>query len=102
VVFWFQLAVVAVVLFGVGVVASGWGGGMAESEPDRPDPGLPAERPVQRADLDRLRLPVGFRGYRMQEVDAVLDRLATELEVRDAQIRELAQARSDGQARAEG
>jgi DivIVA domain-containing protein len=31
-------------------------------------------------DLRRIRFPLAFRGYRMAEVDALIDRLAEELE----------------------
>jgi DivIVA domain-containing protein len=40
-------------------------------------------------DLHTIRLPTALRGYRMQEVDDVLDRLALELSARDARIAEL-------------
>jgi DivIVA domain-containing protein len=50
---------------------------------------LPEDRPAGAADIQRLRLPVGLRGYRMYEVDWVLDRLAGELDRRDAEIARL-------------
>ena len=87
--FWFQLALVAVVLFVIAAVAAGNGGGAGPAYPDRPDVRLPADRPVTKGDVDRLRFSVGLRGYRMTEVDEVLDRLAGELAARDARIREL-------------
>jgi DivIVA domain-containing protein len=81
------LAVVAV----IAVVAVGRGGSMPPAEPDRSPRGeLPAGE-VDRAAVDALRFTVGLRGYRMDEVDAVLDRLAAELEARDARIAELQQ-----------
>jgi DivIVA domain-containing protein len=92
-VFWFQLAVVAFVLFIVAAVATGRGGSMGEAYPDRPDVWLPEDRPIGKAEVDRLRFSVGLRGYRMSEVDQVLDRLAVELEARDARIRELSGGR---------
>jgi DivIVA domain-containing protein len=97
-VFWFQLIIVALVVFAVAAVATGRGGSMAEAYPDRPDLRLPRDRPVGKEDIDRLRFSVGLRGYRMQEVDQVLDRLADELADRDARIRELTEiyAASDG------
>ncbi len=39
--------------------------------------------------MDELRLPMALRGYRMDEVDDVLDRLGAELAYRDARIAEL-------------
>lgn len=88
-VFWFQLVVVAAVLFGVAAVAAGRGGSMAEAYPDRPDPALPADRPLTGEDLAGLRFGVCLRGYRMAEVDQALRRMAAELAARDARIGEL-------------
>jgi DivIVA domain-containing protein len=62
------------------VVAAGRGGSMAESFDDRPDVRVPADGPLSAADLRRVRFTTAFRGYRMSEVDTLLDRLATELE----------------------
>jgi DivIVA domain-containing protein len=87
-VFWFQLVTVAGVLFGVAAVAAGRGGSMSEAVPDHPEVTLP-DGPVSRADLEGLRFPLAFRGYRMADVDAVLDRLGAELAERDARIQEL-------------
>lgn len=83
-VFWVLLGIA--VLCGVAVVASGRGDGLAPADPDRPDVGLPEDRPAVREDVDRLRFSVGLRGYRMDEVDDVLDRLAGDLALRDAMI----------------
>jgi DivIVA domain-containing protein len=107
-VFWFLLitlvAVVAAVTFAV--VGSGDGGGahggLADAAPDRLVDPLPADRPLTRADVDALRLPLGARGYRMREVDDVLDRLAAELAERDARIAELEAALAGAQAAATG
>jgi DivIVA domain-containing protein len=88
-VFWFELVIVAGVLFAIAAVATGRGGSMAEAYPDRPDLRLPTDRAVEPADIERLRFSVGLRGYRMHEVDDVLDRLVDELAARDARIREL-------------
>jgi DivIVA domain-containing protein len=86
-VFWVLLGIA--VLGGVAVVASGRGQGLVDADPDRPDVTLPQDRPVVREDVDRLRFSVGLRGYRMDEVDDVLDRLALDLSLRDGQIGEL-------------
>ncbi len=37
-------------------------------------------------DLERVRFGMALRGYRMAEVDALLDRLAAELRERDARL----------------
>ncbi|KNC20051.1 hypothetical protein AC792_02605 [Arthrobacter sp. RIT-PI-e] len=39
------------------------------------------------ADVDAVRFGLGLRGYRMDQVDEVLDRLAAALEERDAELR---------------
>jgi DivIVA domain-containing protein len=48
-----------------------------------PDGRLTAE------DVDRLRFSTGLRGYRMDEVDLVLDRVSAELRDRQAEVEEL-------------
>jgi DivIVA domain-containing protein len=78
------LAVIGV----IGVVASGYGSGLSPSGPDRAALGLPPE-PLSAEDLDGLRFSSAVRGYRMDEVDAVLDRVRDELAARDAVIAEL-------------
>jgi DivIVA domain-containing protein len=86
-VFWVLLGVV--VLGGVAIVASGRGEGLVDPQPDRADLTLPKDRPTAREDVDRLRFSVGLRGYRMDEVDDVLDRLALDIALRDGLIGEL-------------
>ncbi|MEU8772715.1 DivIVA domain-containing protein [Streptomyces sp. NPDC048606] len=91
IVFWFLLIALVVVVAAVtlAVVGGGSEAVLPEAEPDRVVDALPETRPVERADIDALRLPVAPRGYRMAEVDDVLDRLAAELAERDARIAEL-------------
>jgi len=80
---WF-FAVLVVALMGVvAVVATGRGGSMTEVFDDRPDVRVPADRPLTAADLREVRFTTALRGYRAAEVDALLDRLAGELERRD-------------------
>jgi DivIVA domain-containing protein len=62
------------------MVAAGRGAPMVEEYDDRPDALVPATRPLEAADLRRVRFSLGFRGYRMSEVDALLSRLAAEME----------------------
>jgi DivIVA domain-containing protein len=81
----------AAILGAVAVVATGRGGELGRAEPDRPPVRLPDDRMVEPVDLNRLRLPIAFRGYRMADVDRVLDRLAGELADRDRQIDALGQ-----------
>jgi DivIVA domain-containing protein len=77
---WFFAVLVVLVLGGVAMVASGRGGSMPPAYDDRPDLALPDDRPIAAQDLRRVRFPLAFRGYRMSDVDALLARLATELE----------------------
>jgi DivIVA domain-containing protein len=67
----------------------GRGEALAPVPPDAVPVELPEDRPAVAEDLRLLRLPVVLRGYRMHEVDWVLDRLATELELRDTEIARL-------------
>ena len=53
---------------------------MAESFDDRPDSRLPVDGPLTARDLRSVRFSTAVRGYRMSEVDALLDRLAAELD----------------------
>ena len=84
----FVLAAIAVVAV-VALLAVGRLGELPEAEPDRAPLALPPDRPVAREDVDGVRFAVGLRGYRMDEVDDVLDRLAAEVGARDARIDEL-------------
>jgi len=79
---WFFAVVIVAVMGGVAVVASGRGGEMADTFDDRPDARVPADGPLSADDVRRVRFSTAFRGYRMSEVDALLDRLAAELEPR--------------------
>jgi DivIVA domain-containing protein len=77
---WFFAVLVVLLLGGVAVVAAGRGVPMSRAYDDRPDVVLPADRPLAADDLRRVRFSLAFRGYRMSEVDALLDRLARERE----------------------
>jgi DivIVA domain-containing protein len=77
---WLFAIVVVIVLGGVAVVAAGRGEPMAPAYDDRPDALVPADRRLTASDLRKVRFSVALRGYRMTEVDALLTRLAAELE----------------------
>lgn len=77
---WFFAVLVVLALGGVAAVAAGRGRSMAPEHPDRPDVLIPAEGPVRAEDLRRVRFSLAFRGYRMDEVDSLLARLAAEKE----------------------
>ena len=76
---WF-FAVLIVAAMGVAAVAAtGRLGGLAETWDDRPDSRIPADRPLTAQDLEAVRFTSALRGYRMSEVDALLDRLTEQL-----------------------
>ena len=80
-----EVLAVLTVLFGAAVVATREGPILRDAHPDAPDLRLPTG-PLQPADLGEVRFAMALRGYRMREVDAVLERLAAELSSRDARI----------------
>ena len=82
---WFLAIVMVLVLGAIAVVAAGAGGAMQPVHPDRPDSTVPADRMLTPDDLRAVQFSVGVRGYRMDEVDTLLERLAEELAQRDAQ-----------------
>ena len=91
---WFILLVGVVVLCGVvalllGLVGAGGMGRPTASLRHEPLP----EETLTDADLDALTFDVGARGYRMTQVDGVVDRLRRELREKDEQIAVL---RGDG------
>jgi hypothetical protein len=83
------LALVVAALLFYGVVALLPGGLSLTPERDNRPFELPADRRMVRADLDRVRIPVGVRGYRFAETDDLIDRLAAEIVVRDEEIARL-------------
>jgi len=76
----FALLAVAA-MAGVAAVAAGHGDPLRDEYVDRPDTTVPATGPVTADDLRRLRFPVVLRGYRMSEVDALVERLVRERDV---------------------
>jgi DivIVA domain-containing protein len=90
------LLVILAVIAGIAVVAAGRGEGLAPWDPERSPRGALPAGDVDRADVDALRFTLALRGYRMDEVDDVLDRLLDELDRRDARIAELEAPASSG------
>lgn len=76
---WFFAILLVLLMGAVAVVASGRGRPMSSAYDDRPDPVLPVGD-IGADDLRRTRFTLAFRGYRMSEVDALLDRLARQLD----------------------
>ncbi|MGH3509395.1 MAG: DivIVA domain-containing protein [Nocardioidaceae bacterium] len=81
---WFFAVLIVALLGAVAVVASGRGGGLAQTWDDRPDSRVQADGPLRASDLRGVRFSTAFRGYRMSEVDALLDRLAAELDASES------------------
>lgn len=77
---WLLVALAVLALGGVAVVAAGRGAPLVEEYDDRPDVDVPPTGTLRGADLRRVRFPLAVRGYRMAEVDALLDRVATQME----------------------
>ncbi|WP_329614045.1 DivIVA domain-containing protein [Streptomyces brevispora] len=98
--FWFLLLAMVVVVAAVtlAVVGGGRSAILQDVAPEQLTDPLPATRPVGRADVEALRLPVAVRGYRMADVDEALGRLGAELAERDARIAELESALAGAQA----
>lgn len=62
-------------------------GGLAQPPANLPPVLLPADATPE--DVDRLRISVGLRGYRMDQVDQVLDELRDQLARKDAELARL-------------
>ena len=87
---WF-IAVVVVAALGVAAIVAAGGMGSMSAEPTRDvfRQDLPNDRDLTGEDLQRLRFGVAFRGYAMDQVDDVLDRLSGEIAERDQRIARL-------------
>ena len=78
--------VVSGLLFLGSSVLLGRGETQPPAELDRSPVELPDDRPVDGDDIRALRMSVAFRGYRMNEVDWLLDQFAQTLDERDERI----------------
>ena len=63
------------VLSGLAVMLAMTDRGLSDEPVDRLDAGLPDDGPVGADDISRLRFRIGLRGYRMDDVDAALERI---------------------------
>ena len=86
VVFVVGVLVVSGLLFLLASMLLGRGETQPPAELDRSPVELPDDRPVLGDDVRALRMSVAFRGYRMTEVDWLLDQFAQILDERDAEI----------------
>jgi hypothetical protein len=78
--------VVGGLLFLGASVLMGRGETQPPAELDRSPVELPDDRPVTADDVRALRISAAFRGYRMSEIDWLIDQFALVLEERDAEI----------------
>ena len=85
---WFFAVLIVLAMGAVAVVAAGRGGTMGTAYDDRPDVIVPAEGPLTAEDLRAVRFSSAVRGYRASEVDALIERLAADLERPPAGARE--------------
>jgi DivIVA domain-containing protein len=90
------LLVVGGLLFLGGSVLLGRGETQPPAEVGRSPVELPDDRPVVGDDIRALRISVAFRGYRMTEVDWLVDQFAQVLDERDTEIAELRAAAGPG------
>jgi DivIVA domain-containing protein len=77
---WFFAVLIVLAIGGVAVVAAGPGAPLAKVYDDRPDAVVPTGRPLTGVDLRAVRFSTAVRGYRASEVDALLERLAEQLD----------------------
>lgn len=82
------LLIMAVIGLVAAVAAGRIGGGLDEPASSLPGRGLPPG-PFTLEDVDRVRFSPALRGYRMDEVDDVVDRLVDELRRRDEELADL-------------
>jgi DivIVA domain-containing protein len=95
---WFFAILIVLALGAIAVVAAGRGAPMSPTYGDAPDALVPADGPVTADDLRRIRFPLAFRGYRMAEVDALLERLAEEREMEHRRTEQHEAERDPGEA----
>ena len=76
---WFFAVLIVLIIGAVVVVASGEGAPLAREYGDAPDVLVP-DGEITAADLRSVRFNTALRGYRASEVDALLDRLARQLD----------------------
>ncbi len=93
---WVFAALIVVVIGFVLLASVGKLGQMAPQIDDRRVPALPADRPITADDLGRIRFAVVARGYSMEQVDAVLDLLATQISTATGPVEEPSPSTGNG------
>ncbi|EHY90328.1 DivIVA domain protein [Saccharomonospora azurea NA-128] len=94
------MLLVAAVVFLVASLVFGRGEELAPLEPGSSPTRLPADD-LTSADVADVKFQVVVRGYKMSEVDWVMSRLGTELDLLRARVAELERERAGGEARRE-
>jgi len=91
---------VGAVVFGVMTLVTGGDPGLKPAEPDTRAKPLPSDRPLVESDISRVTFDTAWRGYRMDQIDQTLRRLAYDIgykseliEVLDAEITALREGR---------
>ncbi len=85
---WVFAVMIVLAMGAVAMLAAGRGEPMAPTYDDRPDSRVPADRPLRAEDLRTVRFSLALRGYRMSEVDALVERLAAEMASREPSVQE--------------
>jgi DivIVA domain-containing protein len=81
---WLWVLVIVVLIGALAVLLVGSEDSMAEVYDDRPDVTVPIGRPLHSDDLLDVRFSTAVRGYRMDEVDALLARVRADLLARES------------------
>lgn len=79
---WLWVVVLVAVIGAIAVLAAGRNDALVEVYDDRPDVTVPTGRPLTADDIAAVRFSTAARGYRMDEVDALLARVEADLRLR--------------------
>ncbi|EIE97648.1 DivIVA domain-containing protein [Saccharomonospora glauca] len=94
------MLLVAAVVFLLASLVFGRGEELAPLAPGSSPTRLPTDD-ITSADVDNVRFQVVVRGYKMSEVDWVMSRLGTEIDLLRARVAELEAERAGGEVRRE-
>lgn len=93
---WVFALLALVLIVALGLIIAGRLPAIPQPSSDRYVTALPPRPGVQ--DIDALRLPVSFRGYRMEEVDAALQLLRNRIAELESQTQEVENGSTQGPA----